>query len=149
VRPHNNDDNRHNEEMFNLLSQLQLPKMSMNEAPSLRILVVADIDLKSAAALAKHALQNQQLGGGNIVSLRVDHLPEMKMFNDNYKEEIVGSRESLTNHHDKRRRHWKESCRALYRSSRVSCVESSMCCIQPIPCPRNVHPKNIQESTFV
>ena len=52
--------------MFNLLSQLQLPRMSINEAPSLRILVVADIHLKSAEALAEHALQNQQLGGGNI-----------------------------------------------------------------------------------
>jgi hypothetical protein len=64
--PQNNDDKRHNEEMFNLLSQLQLPRMSINESPSLRILVVADIHLKSAAALAEHALQNQQLGGGNI-----------------------------------------------------------------------------------
>jgi hypothetical protein len=40
--------------------------MSINEHPSLRILVIADIDLKSAAALAEHSLQNQQLGGGNI-----------------------------------------------------------------------------------
>jgi hypothetical protein len=52
--------------MFNLLSQLQLPRMSINEAPSLRILVVAHIHLKSAEALAERALQNQQLGGGNI-----------------------------------------------------------------------------------
>jgi hypothetical protein len=64
--PQNNDDKRHNEEMCNLLSQLQLPRVSINEPPSLRILVVADIDLKSAAALAEHSLQNQQLGGGNI-----------------------------------------------------------------------------------
>jgi hypothetical protein len=40
--------------------------MSINEAPSLRILVVAHIHLKSAEALAERALQNQQLGGGNI-----------------------------------------------------------------------------------
>ena len=60
-------DSTRNEEVLNLLSQLQLPRMSINEPPSLKILVVADIDLTSAAALAEHALQNQEeLGGGNI-----------------------------------------------------------------------------------
>jgi len=62
-----NDINTDKEELFNLISQLQLPRMYPNKAPVLRILAVADIDLTSAAALAEHALSHtDELGGGNV-----------------------------------------------------------------------------------
>ena len=52
--------------MVHLLSQLQLPRMSLEEPPTLRILAVADIDLASAAALAEYSLNEKELGAGNV-----------------------------------------------------------------------------------
>jgi hypothetical protein len=54
------------DDLVNLLSQLQLPRMNPGEPPTLRILAVADIDLASAAALAEYALHESDLGGGNV-----------------------------------------------------------------------------------
>jgi hypothetical protein len=55
-----------NDDLVNLLSQIQLPRMNPDEPPTLRILAVADIDLASAAALAEYALHESDLGGGNV-----------------------------------------------------------------------------------
>lgn len=73
-RASNNDvpSTQSEEDIQTLLSQLRLPRIhpSNNENhPSLRILVVANIDLTSAAALAEHALQpnaRDEIGGGNV-----------------------------------------------------------------------------------
>ena len=54
------------DDLVNLLSQLQLPRMNPDEPPTIRILAVADIDLASAAALAEYALHENELGGGNV-----------------------------------------------------------------------------------
>jgi hypothetical protein len=50
------------DEAIDLVGLLQLPR----EEPTLRIVVVADLDLASASALAEYALHDHSIAGGNV-----------------------------------------------------------------------------------